>query len=224
VGSWHILLVGEVVDWFVDLTKNDPGSADLVEDAIDRLAIDGPALGRPLVHRINGSRHHNMKELRPGSTGSSEIRILFAFDPVRRAVLLVAGDKAGNWRPLRRPPGRTENEELRMTVQWDEAKRRAEEPRRAAGHHVRTDAERAAAQRRLDDEIRAFRLAEVRRNRSLTQRQVAESMGVSAPRVSDVERGKLDIVSISVLRAYVEALGGHLKVTAEFDDASYVVA
>jgi hypothetical protein len=39
-----------------------------------------------------------MKELRPGSTGGSEIRILFAFDPVRRAVLLVAGDKAGNWK------------------------------------------------------------------------------------------------------------------------------
>jgi hypothetical protein len=39
-----------------------------------------------------------MKELRPGSSGASEIRILFAFDPVRRAVLLVAGDKAGNWR------------------------------------------------------------------------------------------------------------------------------
>ena len=38
-----------------------------------------------------------MKELRPGSTGTSEIRILFAFDPIRRAVLLLAGDKAGNW-------------------------------------------------------------------------------------------------------------------------------
>jgi predicted XRE-type DNA-binding protein len=110
------------------------------------------------------------------------------------------------------------------TVSWDEAKRRAEETRRTAGHHVRTDAERAAAQRRLNNEIRAFRLAEVRRNRSLTQREVAEAMGVSGPRVSDVERGNLDTVSISVLRAYVEALGGRLKVTAEFDDSSYLVA
>ena len=54
-------------------------------------------LGRPLVDRIEGSRHHNMKELRPGSAGRSEIRVLFVFDPERRAVLLVAGDKAGNW-------------------------------------------------------------------------------------------------------------------------------
>lgn len=110
------------------------------------------------------------------------------------------------------------------TVSWDETKHRAEQARRAAGHHVRTDADRAAGQRRLDDEIRAFRLAEVRRNRSLTQREVAEAMGVSGPRVSDVERGNLDIVSISVLRAYVEALGGRLKVTAEFDDSTFLVA
>jgi predicted XRE-type DNA-binding protein len=110
------------------------------------------------------------------------------------------------------------------TTTWDEAKRRAEDTRHAAGHPIRSDAERAAAQRRLDDEIRAWRLAEVRRHLSLTQREVAEAMGVSGPRVSDVERGKLDNVSVAVLRAYVEALGGRLKVTAEFDDSSYLVA
>ncbi|MEV4627804.1 XRE family transcriptional regulator [Micromonospora sp. NPDC049523] len=109
-------------------------------------------------------------------------------------------------------------------VSWDEAKRRAEDIRRAAGHPIRTDAERAAGQQRLDDEIHAYRLAEVRRNRALTQREVAEVMGVSGPRVSDVERGKLDTVSVSVLRAYVEALGGRLRVTAEFDDSTYLVA
>lgn len=38
-----------------------------------------------------------MKELRPGSSGRSEVRILFAFDPKRRAILLVAGDKQGIW-------------------------------------------------------------------------------------------------------------------------------
>ncbi len=41
---------------------------------------------------------HHLKELRPGSSGASEIRILFAFDPTTRAVLLVAGDKAGDWK------------------------------------------------------------------------------------------------------------------------------
>jgi hypothetical protein len=38
-----------------------------------------------------------LKELRPGSTGTSEVRILFIFDPERQAVLLVAGDKSGQW-------------------------------------------------------------------------------------------------------------------------------
>jgi len=46
---------------------------------------------------VVGSRHNNMKELRPGSSGRSELRVLFAFDPDRHAILLVAGDKSGNW-------------------------------------------------------------------------------------------------------------------------------
>jgi hypothetical protein len=39
-----------------------------------------------------------MKELRLGFSGRSELRVLFAFDPERRAILLVAGDKSGNWK------------------------------------------------------------------------------------------------------------------------------
>ncbi len=71
--------------------------AALIEDAIDQLASEGPALRRPLADRVKGSRYHNMKELRPPSSGSTEIRLLFAFDPRREAIFLVAGDKAGNW-------------------------------------------------------------------------------------------------------------------------------
>lgn len=46
---------------------------------------------------VSTSRLPNMKELRPPSAGSTEIRILFVFDPYRAAVLLVAGDKSGQW-------------------------------------------------------------------------------------------------------------------------------
>src|SRR5262245_36735285 len=56
-----------------------------------------PTLGRPLVDRLKGSNLHHLKELRPGSRGRSEIRIIFAFDPTRSALLLLGGDKAGNW-------------------------------------------------------------------------------------------------------------------------------
>ena len=88
----------ESVDaWFGQLMEDDPETADLVEAAIDMLEEIGPMMGRPLVDRIKGSRHHRMKELRPASSGRSEVRILFAFDPGRRAILLAAGDKAGDW-------------------------------------------------------------------------------------------------------------------------------
>jgi len=72
-------------------------SQALIVDAVDRLADAGPNLGRPLVDRLKGAGVHNMKELRPGSRGRSEIRILFVFDPWRSAILLVGGDKAGDW-------------------------------------------------------------------------------------------------------------------------------
>ena len=54
----------------------------------------GPQLGRPRVDTLNGSRHANMKEMRFGAAGG-EWRAAFAFDPERRAMLLVAGDKSG---------------------------------------------------------------------------------------------------------------------------------
>ena len=54
----------------------------------------GPALGRPHVDTLKGSRHARMKELRFDAAGGVW-RVAFAFDPARRAVLLVAGDKAG---------------------------------------------------------------------------------------------------------------------------------
>ena len=75
----------------------DESSRAQVVAALEILQEHGPALGRPLVDNISGSRHRNMKELRPGSSGKSEIRILFAFDPIRQAILLVAGDKSGQW-------------------------------------------------------------------------------------------------------------------------------
>ncbi|MFI7208667.1 type II toxin-antitoxin system RelE/ParE family toxin [Micromonospora aurantiaca (nom. illeg.)] len=69
-----------------------PEVGDGVGDPDDR-----PAEGRPLVDSITASRLSNLKELRPPSAGRTEIRILFVFDPWRSAVLLVAGDKSGQW-------------------------------------------------------------------------------------------------------------------------------
>lgn len=47
------------------------------------------------VDRISGSRHHHMKELRASEGGA--LRVLFAFDPRRQAILSLGGDKSGQW-------------------------------------------------------------------------------------------------------------------------------
>ena len=95
--QWEVSLHQDVEAWYLSICESDPDTAALIERAIDQLAVEGPSLGRPLVDRIKGSKFHNMKELRPASTGSTEIRILFAFYPKREAIFLVAGDKSGNW-------------------------------------------------------------------------------------------------------------------------------
>jgi hypothetical protein len=95
--SFRLEMVNEVRDWLHELRRADRNTAMLVGQAITALLDEGPNLGRPLVDRIKGSTIHNLKELRPGSTGTTEVRILFVFDPERNAVLLVAGDKAGQW-------------------------------------------------------------------------------------------------------------------------------
>lgn len=94
---WEIYQTDEVARWLDDLHANDPGTFDQVEDAVYALSCTGPSLGRPLVDTIAYSSIKNLKELRPGSSGASEVRVLFVFDPWRSAILLVAGDKAGKW-------------------------------------------------------------------------------------------------------------------------------
>ena len=97
MGDWDIYLTSDVAAWLEYLQSGDTNTADLVDDAIYALSRSGPALGRPLVDTITASNIKNLKELRPGSSGTSEIRILFVFDPWRSAILLVAGDKSGKW-------------------------------------------------------------------------------------------------------------------------------
>ncbi len=88
-GEWQIYIANEVLGWLDGL---DATAHAKVVQAIDTLAEAGPGLGRPLVDTIHGSSIANLKELRPGT-----VRILFAFDPWRSSILLVAGDKSGQW-------------------------------------------------------------------------------------------------------------------------------
>ena len=87
-GEWDVYVVNEVREWIDGL--DNATHARVVGASTARR--DGPGLGRPLVDTIHGSAIANLKELRPGT-----VRILFVFDPWRSCILLVAGDKAGQW-------------------------------------------------------------------------------------------------------------------------------
>ncbi len=89
---WDVGYTDEFEGWWWDLTEREQEN---IRVAVDKLEETGPTLGRPLVDTLEGSRHPNMKELRPLGTS---IRVLFAFDPRRMAILLVGGDKTGRWK------------------------------------------------------------------------------------------------------------------------------
>ena len=92
VGAFEIEFTAEAEQWIMSLPDRE---FKAVAGALDLLEMTGPALGRPAVDTIKGSRHKNMKELR--AFGGS-IRALFAFDPERNAIVLVGGDKRDDWK------------------------------------------------------------------------------------------------------------------------------
>ena len=94
---WTIKTTTDVRQWLRALRQADPDTYRSVNVALDMLAERGPGLGRPLVDTLQGSAIGNLKELRPRSGRDVAIRILFVFDPWSQAVLLVAGNKAGEW-------------------------------------------------------------------------------------------------------------------------------
>jgi hypothetical protein len=88
---WNVTTTDEYDRWLDD--QNEEAVTEVIA-VVSLLRQYGPGLSRPHADTLNGSRFANMKELRVRTT-SAEIRVAFAFDPIRQAVLLVAGDKRG---------------------------------------------------------------------------------------------------------------------------------
>lgn len=89
--AWEIEFTDQFGHWYLTLADDEQ---DAITAAVDHLEADGPGVGRPLVDTISRSRHSNMKELRPPV---GNIRILFAFDPRRMAIMLLGGDETNRW-------------------------------------------------------------------------------------------------------------------------------
>lgn len=76
---------------------------------------------------------------------------------------------------------------------------------------------------RMEAEVRAYRLREVREEQGITQVELAGRMQVTQPTVSQLEGGQLERAGLSTIKAYVEALGGTVEVVADFGDRRLVL-
>jgi phage shock protein A len=166
-------------------------------------------------------------ELRPGAPGDGDIGILFAVEPAGAALLIAVLEGREALRDHRREAVMLSADVLRRAQagQAPEAAARAYDDARSflgeffPGHADDVDAAAAA----LVARIRARTLAEQRIRLGLTQAEVAQRMGVRQERVSAIERAQPGATEVRTLAAYVEALGGRLRITAEFSGGSVVL-
>lgn len=93
---WKVATTDIFDAWFAELSEE--GQAELIAK-VELLKVLGPRLSRPHADTLNGSKHANMKELRV-DTSKEVMRVAFAFDPTRSAILLVAGNKVGTSQKL----------------------------------------------------------------------------------------------------------------------------
>jgi DNA-binding XRE family transcriptional regulator len=81
------------------------------------------------------------------------------------------------------------------------------------------DVEAAVAERaRTEAWVSAYHLAAERKRRGLTQRQVAELMGVTPGRVSQIENGELEVNEVATLGRYARALGARMRIIFDYGD------
>ncbi|MCC5579602.1 helix-turn-helix transcriptional regulator [Microtetraspora sp. AC03309] len=82
----------------------------------------------------------------------------------------------------------------------------------------------AAADAELDAYVAGHHLKELRKALGKTQADIAAALGISQSRVSQIENGDPEVMEIETLRAYANALGGHLQVTISVGSHSVKVA
>jgi predicted XRE-type DNA-binding protein len=109
-----------------------------------------------------------------------------------------------------------------MARPWKDVK--AEKAQRDTENGRDVAAAGAEARTRTQAYILGFRLAQLRAEIGLSQAQIASTMGISQPRVSQLENGDVGQMEVDTLARYVMALGGKLKLVADFDDHDVTVS
>lgn len=90
--KWEVIATTRFKIW---LKEQDEATRISVFNALNNLRFYGPQLSRPYVDTIKGSQYPNMKELRIQHK-SKPLRAFFAFDPLRQAIVLCAGNKSND--------------------------------------------------------------------------------------------------------------------------------
>ena len=81
-----------------------------------------------------------------------------------------------------------------------------------------------AHKKRILEEVRSYRLFELRKASDITQVELAEKLNVSQNRVSRIEHGDIERAQLDTLRKYVEAVGGELRVEVAIGDERFLIA
>lgn len=92
MNTWTVEFTDEFEEWWDSLNNEEQVS---IRASVELLEMYGPQLSRPHADTVQGSKHNNMKELRTQHNGEP-YRTLFAFDPLRHAILLIGGNKKGD--------------------------------------------------------------------------------------------------------------------------------
>jgi len=164
-----------------------------------------------------------MRELRVQS-GGHPIRLFYAFDPARTAILLLGGDKTGDDRLYERIIPIIDALYDAAIEETGKAGSTPMTGRRPFGELTKglTPERRARAATTAAALREAMTLEEQRKARSLPQGDMAATPAVGQPAAAKLE--KREDMHVSNLRRYVEALGGTLEITARFAEAGVALA
>ena len=208
---WEVEYTDEFGKWWDTLGED---AQNAVNASVDFLAEKGPTLSFPDSSGVSNSRHSHMRELRIQHR-DRPIRIFYAFDPRRCAILLIGGDKTGN--------NRFYDEYIPIADRlYDEYSGGVKEGGfYMTGHRPFSELTKdfspqrqAAVEAETKRLLAEMTLQELREALHLQQEELGELLGIKQAAVSRMER-RSDI-HLSNLRKAIEAMGGELVIIARF--------
>ncbi len=210
------------VEFHRDFVPEFRGLSESVQDEIaalvEKMRVFGPMMKRPASDTLDGSRFSNMKELR-FEADNGVWRVAYAFDPTRKAILLVAGDKSGvsqkRFLQVPYPKGRRKVCGVpRRTGKNEEKKMKTSVPYEKILATFPPARKRKIKKRAAELIAEEFTLRDLRKAKQITQQEVAHRLSGRQVYVSRLER-RADM-KLSTLSEYVRALGGDLQLMVTF--------